>query len=285
MQAKVISLEFIVSSVLTIISCLLLFLVCLVWKFCSEEVYTKHTENYYKNLPEFPFFCDDLSLGPDEDYITFDVRKNRFETSLYRSRYVCSFHNLTEALEKFVERKSRLRLALGLQGQRYLQCGNERLKEPSGHLSASFRRISRHQKIKGRGLDLLIHWDKHPSSAFISEELTYHNGQIKVPEKRFYFIYASILINVSKAISQIRNNADVLCRFRLRICVSNTNYERTALHKTLNFNNSDTSSASTLSVGGHIKLEKGDSVYVRVSEANRIIHETVGNTFGIIPLK
>lgn len=275
----------VVSFVLTLISILFLALICLVWKFHSEEDYMRNEENYFENLQEFPFFCNDLSLSADEDYVTFDVKKNRFKTSIYRNRYVCSYHNLTEALEKFVERKSRLRLASGLDGQKHLQCGNESLKEPSGHLTASFRRMSRHQKIKGTGLDLLIHWDKDPSSAFISEELTYHNGQIKVPDRRFYFVYVSVLINISKPVSQIKNNAANLYRFLLRICVSNTNYERTALHKTLNFNNSDTNSASTLSVGGHIKLEKGDSVYVRVSEANRIIRETVGNTFGIIPLK
>lgn len=131
----------------------------------------------------------------------------------------------------------------------------------------------------------MIHWDKHQDTSFISESLTYHKGEIKVSERRFYFLYASILINTSGFVNQLRNERESICKFVLRICVKKNGYELTLLHNAQMYTFPTKDGKSSLTVGGHVHLEKEDSVYVKVSEGNQIIRNSVGNTFGIIPLK
>lgn len=131
----------------------------------------------------------------------------------------------------------------------------------------------------------MLHWDKHQDTSFISDSLTYHKGEIKVPDRRFYFLYASILINISGFVNQFRDEKESIRRFVLRICVKRNGFEFMVLHKALTYTFPNKDGMSSLSVGGHVQLEKEDSVYVKVSEANRIIQNSVGNAFGIIPLK
>ncbi|XP_053403053.1 uncharacterized protein LOC123554569 [Mercenaria mercenaria] len=246
-----------------------------------EEDQFKESGYFIDYLKEYPFFCDDLSLSSDEDYDTFNVKRKLYKYYLHNNRYTCNFWNLTEPLQKFVERKSRLRLASGLQGKQYLQCGIESLKEPSGYLSAAFRKVSRHQTYKGDGSNIKLHWDKHSQVSFISENLLYHNGEIKVPEGRFYFLYSSVLINLTNVVIQFGK----AYKFLLQICVTSRGYERTLLYKSKVYYPNSTSSISSLSVGGHVFIEKGDAVYVKVSEASRLIRASVGNVFGILPLR
>ncbi|XP_053404015.1 uncharacterized protein LOC128558505 isoform X1 [Mercenaria mercenaria] len=266
---------------LTILCTLLLALNILIKSFVSEEDLVGNIGNFRKSIEEFPFFCDDLSLSADEDYDIFNVKKKLYKYFLYKNRYVCSFWNLTVPLRKFVERQSRRRLASGLEGKRNLQCGNESLREPSGYLSAAFRKVSRHQTYDGKGPNLVLHWDKHPKNSFISEDLVYHKGEIKVPEGRFYFLYSSVLINLTNVMIHFGK----AYRFILQVCVNSRGYERTVLYKSQSYQHSGSNSISSLAVAGHVYVASGDVVYVKVSEASRIIISSVGNMFGMMPLR
>ncbi|XP_045200681.1 uncharacterized protein LOC123554527 isoform X2 [Mercenaria mercenaria] len=270
-----------VLSVLITLCSLLFALNILVVRFFVEETKFSNSGYFITNLEEYPFFCDALSLSPYDDQDTFIVKKKQFRYFLHKNRYICSYRNLTEPLEKFVERKSRLRLASGLEGERYLQCGKESLRKPSGYLSASFRKVSRHHTYKGEGSSHVIYWDKHRERSFISKDLVYHKGEIKVPESRFYFLYSSILINLTNTAIHF-GRAD---RFLLQVCVKSRGYERTLLYKSQVYKQTEMSSVSSLAVGGHVFIAKGDVVYVKVSEASRLIRNSFGNTFGIMPLR
>ncbi|XP_053403846.1 uncharacterized protein LOC123554544 [Mercenaria mercenaria] len=267
--------------VLIILLGLLLSLNILIFSFVLEENKFRNSGYFINDLKEFPFFCDDLSLSADEDEDTFNVKKNLYRYFLHKRRYICSFRNLTEPLQKFVERESRLRLASGLEGERYLQCGNESLREPSGYLSATFRKVSWHQTYEGEGSNVVIHWDKHMEESFISEGLVYRKGEIKVPEGQFYFLYSSVLINLTNVMVHIGN----AYRFILQVCVNSRGYERTLLYKSQSYKPSGTNSISSVAVAGNVYIARGDAVFVKVSEASRIIINSVGNMFGILPLR
>ncbi|XP_045200717.1 uncharacterized protein LOC123554552 [Mercenaria mercenaria] len=267
--------------VLTVLLILLLSLNILVFKFQAEEAHFKDTGDYITHLDHYPVFCDELSLSPYEDYDTFNVKKNQFRYFLYKNRYVCSCTNLTKTVEKIVERKSRLRLSKGQVQQPYLQCGIESLRESSGYLSASFIKFASHQTFKGHGRNVKIRWDNHPENAFISKQLDFQNGELKVPEARFYFIYATVSMNISGTDSQ---NGQI-CRFYIRICAKRRGHERILLQRKAIYNTTDNNAVSTLNVGSHVFLARDETIFVRVSEASRLISKSATNVFGIIPLR
>ncbi|XP_045200763.2 uncharacterized protein LOC123554581 [Mercenaria mercenaria] len=260
---------------------LLLSLNLLVFKFQSEEALFRNT-GYFINLSEeYSVFCEDLSLSPYEDSDTFNEKKNKFKYSLYNDKYVCRNTNLTLLVEKIVERESRLRLSNGLGKQPYLQCGNDTLREPSGYLSATFLQVSHHHTFRGQGKDSVILWDKHPRNSFISKDFHYPKGELRIPEARFYFLYASVLINVRC----LESRPGQFCRIYLRLCAKSRGYERILLQKLVVHNTAGNNSVSTLHVASHIFLARDDTVFVRVSEATRVISTSAGNVFGIIPLR
>ncbi|XP_060573002.1 uncharacterized protein LOC132730936 [Ruditapes philippinarum] len=275
-------------SVLTVSSVFILGLNIVLYIVKTEEDQLINSGYFIKEIQNFAYFCDDLSLSPDEDDVTFKVRKKLFDVYLLKNRYVCSFRNLTEPLQKFVEKKSRIRLASGQEGKRYLQCGNTSLREPSGRRTAAFRSLSKHQTYKVGESNAVINWDKHPERSFISEDVEYHKGEIKVSEGGFYFIYTTVMMNLTKPMV----NLGEMCRFALYVCANRKGYERILLSSFKSFNTSCTNDitnnkmndATSLSTRGNVYVTKGESVYVKVSGANRIILESVGNTFGIMPL-
>ncbi|XP_060585895.1 uncharacterized protein LOC132741682 [Ruditapes philippinarum] len=259
-----------------------------VYKFkAADEILLKSV--YLTNeLHNFPFICNDLSLSPDEDVVTFNMRKKLFDVYLHDDKYVCSFRNLTEPFQKVVERISRHRLATGQEGTRYLQCGNRSLREPSGHRIAAFRSVSKHQTKKDRESETIIHWDKHPERSFISEDVAYHKGEIRVSEGGFYFIYTTVMMNLTKPMV----NLGKMYRFALYVCANRGGYERTLLSTFKSFNTSCTNDvtnnkmndATSLSTRGNVYITKGEKIYVKVEYANRLILDSVGNTFGIMPM-
>ncbi|XP_045200968.2 uncharacterized protein LOC123554726 isoform X1 [Mercenaria mercenaria] len=273
--------ENIIRSILGGVAVLLLALTLLVGSFISFESEYSNTGYRNKYIQEFSFLCDDLSLSPDEDFETFNINKNKLKYFVQGDKYICRFHNLTEVLYKVVQRVGRLRLSLGLERQPYLQCGNSSLKPASGYLTATFSRISRHQKYKDKGFDQIIHWDKHLASGFFAENLKYKKGKVRVPEGRFYFVYASVHINVSRGITPKINT---MPRVSIRICVNHHGHERTLLYKSNSFNTTEIDAISTLNVGSHVYLAREEDVYVRISDAKGIMQNSCGNSFGIFPL-
>jgi hypothetical protein len=87
-------------------------------------------------------------------------------------------------------------------------------------------------------------------------------------------------------------NLSKMYRFALYVCANRGGFERTLLSSFKSFNTSCTNDvtnykmndATSLSTRGNVYVTKGESLYVKVSGANRIIFESVGNTFGIMPL-
>jgi hypothetical protein len=136
--------------------------------------------------------------------------------------------------------------------------------------------------------DTLIHWDKHPERSFISEDVEYHKGEISVSEGGFYFIYTTVMMNLTKHMVNIGK----MYRFSLYVCANRKGYERTLLSSFKSFNTSCTNDvtnykmndATSLSTRGNVYITKGDKIYVKVSYANRLILDSVGNTFGIMPM-
>jgi hypothetical protein len=87
-------------SVLTVSSVLLLGLNIVFYIVKTEEDQIINSVYFIKEIQNFSYFCDDLSLSPGEDYVTFKVRKNLFDVYLLKNRYVCTFRNFTEPLQK-----------------------------------------------------------------------------------------------------------------------------------------------------------------------------------------
>ncbi|XP_060553757.1 CD40 ligand-like isoform X2 [Ruditapes philippinarum] len=263
--------------VLTVVLCLLGSLSVLVVKFLIEEEAAFREVNHLSNCS---VFCEDLSLSPYEDYETFNVRNKQIQTSLHNDRYVCSTKNITKIISQIVERTGRLRLSKGEVSKQYLQCGNENLREKSNSQVASFRRIDHHRQFKSEK-DQVIYWHKHAVSTFISEELHYHNGELKVPETRVYFVYTSVLINGSCA----DNRRGDVCNYYVRICARGRWSERILLQKMGVYNSTDESFITSLHIGTHVLLQRHDAVFVRISDASRLIPESAGNVFGIMPMR
>ncbi|XP_045200967.2 uncharacterized protein LOC123554726 isoform X2 [Mercenaria mercenaria] len=237
--------ENIIRSILGGVAVLLLALTLLVGSFISFESEYSNTGYRNKYIQEFSFLCDDLSLSPDEDFETFNINKNKLKYFVQGDKYICRFHNLTEVLYKVVQRVGRLRLSLD------------------------------------KGFDQIIHWDKHLASGFFAENLKYKKGKVRVPEGRFYFVYASVHINVSRGITPKINT---MPRVSIRICVNHHGHERTLLYKSNSFNTTEIDAISTLNVGSHVYLAREEDVYVRISDAKGIMQNSCGNSFGIFPL-
>ncbi|XP_060608107.1 CD40 ligand-like [Ruditapes philippinarum] len=264
--------------VLTALFCLIGLLNVLVVKFLIEE---EAAFREVSLLSDCSVLCEDLSLSPYEDYDTFNVRNKQFQTSFHNDRYVCSTKNFTKIISKIVERTGRLRLSKGEVSKPYLQCGNENLRENSNSQVASFRRIDHHLKFKTNERDQVIYWQKHAVSTFISEELHYQNGELKVPETRVYFVYTSVLINGSCA----DNRRGDVCNYYVRICARGRWSERILLQKMGVYNSTDESFITSLHIGTHVLLQRHDAVFVRISDASRLIPESAGNVFGIMPMR
>ncbi|XP_053403952.1 uncharacterized protein LOC128558490 [Mercenaria mercenaria] len=274
----------VIVTVLGGVAVLLLSLILLVGGFISLET-GYSTTGYYNNfVQQFSVPCDDLSLSPDEDFDLFNINRHKFRYSVNNDGYICTFRNVTEVILKFVQRIGRLRLSQGLESQLYLQCGNSTLKSSSGHLTATFSKVSRHPTYKGQGFDQTIFWDKHSSSAFISENLEYHKGKLRVPEGRIYFVYAAVQFNISTVTAKKSLVTNKQWKVSLRICVSSRGHERTILYKSKIFNRSEIDITSSLNVGSHVFLAKEEDVYVKVSNAEGLIQNSEGNSFGIFPM-
>lgn len=228
-------------------------------------------------------YCDDLSLSPDEDFDTFEAKKGGMKVSLdKRQNYVCSERNLTFFVQKIVERQLRLRQSKGLDSERYLSCGNQSLQRASGDLTVYFSGISHHQTYKEPGLDVKIHWDKHEKHSFTDKLIHFNKGEIRIPEGQTYFVYASVHFNITEG----GEGAYTYKRrfFALRLCRKVQNYEQTLLYNSKKISKSATDVISSLHVTGLLHLNRNDSIYVKVSNANQLILNSRGNTFGVYPI-
>ncbi|XP_053403953.1 uncharacterized protein LOC123554728 isoform X1 [Mercenaria mercenaria] len=266
------------------VAVLLLSLILLVGVFVSLEAGYSTTGYYNKFVQQFSIPCDDLSLSPDEDFNLFNINRHKFTYSVHNDVYICTFRNVTEVIFIFVQRIGRLRLSQGLESQPYLQCGNSTLKPASGHLTATFSKVSRHHTYKEQEFDQTISWDKHSSSAFISESLEYLKGKLRVPEGRVYFVYAAVQFNISTVIAEKSSDTSRQWKVSLRMCVSSGEHERTLLYRSKVFSTSETDIVSSLNVGSHVFLAKEEDVYVKISNAEGLIHDSDGNSFGIFPM-
>lgn len=226
--------------------------------------------------------CDALSMHPDDDWETFDRDKGSWEVSVNKQgEYRCSTRNFTEIVEKIVEKSSRIRLSSGLDGPQYLACGNQSLAPPSGEMTAYFSRVSGFQNATETEIQGKVIWHKHPSHSYIDPNITYENGELMIPEGRTYFVYASVTFNLSKTEEQPQNRP---CKLTLRICRKTYGYERTLLGKVEVYNSHVGSIVTSLNVAGHVLLQKGDILLVRVSNPPKLHHNSKGNTFGLFPL-
>ncbi|XP_045200718.1 uncharacterized protein LOC123554553 [Mercenaria mercenaria] len=242
-------------------------------------LYEEMMSVYSETLVEFSVPCDDLSLSPDEDFETFDIKRNGLKTFVRGDRYMCSYGNVTELVRLVVERQSRLRLAKGLDAYPYLSCGNESLVPKSGHLTVAFSGISQPQRFSDEDSDnVIFHWDTHSSNSHIDPSVSYHNGKITIPEGRTYFIYASVHFNISR-----QNNTQFqnLQQFSVRICRRVHEYEQTLLGSTKMFNISNAN--TSLRIASHLKMSRDDKIYIKVSDAKRLIPFSNGNSFGLFP--
>ncbi|XP_045200764.1 uncharacterized protein LOC123554582 [Mercenaria mercenaria] len=237
------------------------------------------------NITEFPVPCEDLSLSADEDCLTFDAKKGGLRTFIDDSgKYICSKGNKTETVKTIVERESRIRQAKGIEEQ-YLSCGNESLAEKSGRLTISFRKISKHQNYSGKSSDTKVDWDNHPGKCQIDPSVYYDNGEVTIPEGRTYSVYATAHFNISRQEENGMQNFGRPQKFSIRICKTVYGYEQTLLGRTVWFNTTNTGSVvSSLHIGSHLELSRNDKIHVRVSDANKIIHDSTGNNFGLFPL-
>ncbi|XP_053403954.1 uncharacterized protein LOC123554728 isoform X2 [Mercenaria mercenaria] len=213
------------------VAVLLLSLILLVGVFVSLEAGYSTTGYYNKFVQQFSIPCDDLSLSPDEDFNLFNINRHKFTYSVHNDVYICTFRNVTEVIFIFVQRIGRLRLSQGLESQPYLQCGNSTLKPASGHLTATFSKVSRHHTYKEKSSDTSRQW-----------------------------------------------------KVSLRMCVSSGEHERTLLYRSKVFSTSETDIVSSLNVGSHVFLAKEEDVYVKISNAEGLIHDSDGNSFGIFPM-
>lgn len=226
-------------------------------------------------LRSFSVYCNNLSLSPDEDGEIFDLNRNRLKISLsLEGKYICEDSNISNIVNKMTERASRLRLAKGLEEQQFLSCGNESVRPSSGYNAAHFSKMSNPHIVDGT-----IQWERQ--SAYIDKRIRFHGGELTIQEGQTYFVYASVLMNISK--SDTTNRAKPF-RFSLRLCKKKYDYERTLLGKTAVFDTSYGEIRSSLHIAGPLVLRKEDKIYVKVSSENDIVLDSHGNTFGIFPL-
>ncbi|XP_045161594.2 uncharacterized protein LOC123526487 isoform X2 [Mercenaria mercenaria] len=201
-----------------------------------------------KRLEEFSVLCEHLSLSPDDDVLIFGASKDSLSVSLNdNGKYVCASKNLTELVNKVVERETRLRLA------------------------------------KGDGIDSVLHWENE-SEANADTDVEHSNGEIIVPEGRTYFVYASVHFNISRSAANETKNVNRLRTFSLRICRKIYGYEQTLLGEIMQFDVSGGDVVSSFRIASHIKLNRNDIIYVKVNNANYVISSSKGNTFGFFPL-
>ncbi|XP_045200713.2 uncharacterized protein LOC123554549 [Mercenaria mercenaria] len=258
--------------------------VCLV-SFVGYALKHEPDSVFWERIKEFPVPCDDLSLSADEDFLTFDARNGDLRTFIdEEGKYICNKRNISETIKTVVEREARYRLAKGLDEQ-YLSCGNKSLAEKSGYRTVSFTEMSKHQNYSGESSDIKLQWNNRPGKCHIDISVHYDNGEVTIPEGRTYFVYASVHFNISRQENIGIKKFARPQRISIRICKSVYGYERTLLGRTQLFNMTNTENVvSSLSIGSHLELSRDDRIYVRVSDANKIIHDSKGNTFGLFPL-
>lgn len=226
--------------------------------------------------------CDALSMHPDDDYETFDENKNRWTQSVNRQgQYICGTKNVTDMIEKAVEKQSRLHLASGLDGPQYLSCGNQSLVPQSGEGTAYFTSVSWYQNDTETEIQTKVHWNNRARHSYIHPNIIYNNGEVTILEGRTYFVYASVTFNLSQSEEQALNKP---CKLTLRICRKYYEYERTILGKIEVYNTPVRGIVTSLNVAGHILLQKDDILLVRVSNSKWIHHNSKGNTFGLFPV-
>ncbi|XP_053403997.1 uncharacterized protein LOC123544742 [Mercenaria mercenaria] len=249
-------------------------------------VLNQERESHFRErIIEFPLPCEDLSLSADEDFLMFDARNGDLRTYVDdEGKYICSKRNIPETIKTVVEREARYRQARGLDEQ-YLSCGNKSFAEKSGYRTVSFTEISKHQNYSDESSDKKLQWNNHSGKCHIDPSVHYDDGEVTIPEGRTYFVYASVHFNISRQENiRIKKFARPQ-RISIRICKSVYGYERTLLGRTELFNMTNTENVvSSLSIGSHLELSRDDTIYVRVSDANKIIHDSKGNTFGLFPL-
>lgn len=225
--------------------------------------------------------CNDLSTHPDDDWETFDKERNRWQISVNRQgQYLCGTKNITDIVDKIVEKQSRIWLSSGLEGPQYLACGNRSLAPPSGEMTAYFTRIKSRQNVTETEIQGKVNWDKLAGYSYIDTNIAYENGEITIPEGRTYFVYASVSFNWS----QTEEQQNRPYRLTLRICKKIYGYERTLLGKVEVYNSPVKGTVTSLNVAGHVLLQKDDILLVRVSNVQWLHHISKGNTFGIFPL-
>lgn len=226
--------------------------------------------------------CDALSMHPDDDYETFEENKNIWTKSVNRQgQYVCETKNITDIIEKVVEKQSRVHLASALDGQQYMSCGNQSLVRQSGEMTAYFTSVSWHQSDTETEIQTKVHWNSRARHSYIHPNIIYNNGEVTILEGRTYFVYASVTFNLSQSEEQALNKPYNLT---LRICRKNYGYERTILGKIEVYNTPVRGIVTSLNVAGHILLQKDDILLVRVSNSKWIHHNSKGNTFGLFPV-
>lgn len=272
-----------VTSILAFISLILLLLVVLICYFISLESSYSKTGFYDKVLDQYSIPCVNVSLSPDEDFSLFTIDKHKVVTFKEKHSYFCKFVNLTDLIPKFVDRIGRQRLATGKERKPYLQCGNTSLQPLSGHLTAFYTKISKQHYINKSHTEQPLHWDTEPKSSYISQSLHHHEGKIRVPEGRYYFVYAAIHVNLSSSPTETDINSR--CTVWIRICTGTTQErERTVLYKSKYFNSKNMTTVTSLNIQGAVYLPKRENVFVKMSNIHTLISNSAGNVFGIYPL-
>lgn len=267
-------------SIYTVCAFITIFLISLVVYFIDKEM-QQYRAGAEATAETNSIFCDDLSMHPDDDYKTFDKSGNRWRISLDRKgNYICASRNVADIVDTVVVRQSRIRLASGLVRRPYLFCGNHSLARKSGAITAYFSRKIHRFNLTDTGSGKIVLWDQHSKHSYIDPQISYRQGELTVPEGRIYNVYASIVFSLHDSKNAFRRPPIM----SLRICKKTYGYEQTLFSRAELYRNTTKGTVSSLRVAGQVSLQKGDIVLVRVSNLERLISDSAGNTFGVYPL-
>ncbi|KAL4220492.1 hypothetical protein ACF0H5_020892 [Mactra antiquata] len=232
-------------------------------------------------LKELSVLCEDLSLSLEEDSVTFDLKNKLYKQDVIELEYVCSTDNITDLIYKFVQRVLRVNLAEGRDTRkRYLSCGNSTLAPKSGYLSAILSRISS-KTVQDAHKDGIVYWDSTHESSFIWPTFGTNNGGITISDSMNYFVFVTIMFIVGNESHYLTTASYVY----VSVSVERYGYETIILQTSEQIDGGNKESATaSLHIGSNVQLREGDTVRVRVSDPRRLVINSRGNAFGLMPM-
>ncbi|KAL3848060.1 hypothetical protein ACJMK2_018943 [Sinanodonta woodiana] len=220
--------------------------------------------------------CQLIELNPTEDdWIFSNLTIVRNETSVL----CCSskFADITEIVARMVERKRRLKLSEGYVKDIPYMCG------PADENKGNSKLVGILAQNKSDQYMTKVQWNIHSSASFLGSTHSYVNGNFKIVESAFHYIYSNIVYS-----QEWRNNTQesgTFCHVLYRhIHMTETKYD-TILMQSCN-SLCKPSRVHTKCVGSSrmesvFYLKNGDEVYVKVSGPERLNENERNNIFGL----